>query len=523
MVNYGSGWVEVGAAFTTATFNGTVDLCSSNVPDGPILIGVYAYDYEGNRSVNVLGQRQIFKSATCTTPAPPACVPASSQVAIYTDPDYKGTCKILSIGNYTSDNLFPLQMNQVDSILAGSSVSATGYDGEYDTYYDKYDGRGETYYTSDANLADNRLRNNQITALHVMSKSIASANPLPTPVWLVNGQSPSSVDSLVVSATKADGANTFYATLVGPSGTRTLPEQKDPIWSIGSLPAGGYTLNVYAKNGSFTQSANTAFTVTSASLPAAANRTLPYTDTMEAGVNDWAASGLWQQLVTVRDSANTTVWAYNNGTDYNSSTYRGGDLTSPPITLPAGGAYLRFDYLYQTEHATAFWDQRRVQISVNGGDFKDLLQLSGDPMNYWLHSPVINLTAAEYRSQTVRIRFHFDMVDFYYPSGYLGWLVDNVSLNTTAPDLSCAESTTNDTPASASAISIGGSKSGVICSGGDLDYYAFSATAGQRLTASTNAASLGSALDSVLLLLDADGKSVLVENDDASAETQIPW
>ena len=73
-----------------------------------------------------------------------------------------------------------------------------------------------------------------------------------------------------------------------------------------------------------------------------------------------------------------------------------------------------------------------MQISVNGGDFKDLLQLSGDPMSYWLHSPVINLTGAEYRGQTVRIRFHFDMVDFYYRSGYLGWLVDNVSLNTTA-------------------------------------------------------------------------------------------
>ena len=29
VINYGSGWVEVGTAFTTATFSGTVDLCSS--------------------------------------------------------------------------------------------------------------------------------------------------------------------------------------------------------------------------------------------------------------------------------------------------------------------------------------------------------------------------------------------------------------------------------------------------------------------------------------------------------------
>ena len=51
--------------------------------------------------------------------------------------------------------------------------------------YDKYDGRGETYYTSDANLADNRLRNNQITAIHVMSKSVTSNDPVATAVWLV--------------------------------------------------------------------------------------------------------------------------------------------------------------------------------------------------------------------------------------------------------------------------------------------------------------------------------------------------
>ena len=119
-----------------------------------------------------------------------------------------------------------------------------------------------------------------------------------------------------------------------------------------------------------------------------------------------------------RDGATTTAWGYNNGTDYSTATYRGGDLTSPPFILPAGGAYLRFDYLYKIESPNPLVDQRRVQISVNGGAFTDLLQLSDDPMDFWLHSPVINLTGAQYRGQTVRIRFHFDTVDI-YGNGFL--------------------------------------------------------------------------------------------------------
>ncbi len=526
VVYNGSEWVEVGSSYTTASFNGTVDLCSANIADGPVLVGFYAYDYEGNRSTNVLGQRQIFKSATCSTPAPPACVPTSSQVALFTGVDYTGVCKKFNIGNYTSDNLYPLQMNQTVSILVGSNVTVTGYDGEYDTTYVKFDGRGETYYSSDPNLADNLLPANAITSIRVQAKSSGPLDIFTDPIGLTVGQSPTSVDSLILSAIRGnyykngDGVNTWSATLAGPGGTLTLPTQKYPIWSVGSLAAGSYTFTVTAQGSSATKQASTSFTVSEASLPAVANRSVPYLDEMEAGINDWTASGLWHQMPFQRDSATTTAWGYNNGTDYSTATYRGGDLTSPPITLPAGGAYLRFDYLYKTETANPLVDQRRVQISVNGGAFTDLLQMSDDPMDYWLHSPVINLTGAQYRGQTVRIRFHFDTVDIYGNGFFPGWLVDNVSLNTTAPDLSCAETTPNDTPATASSIAINSDQNGVICTGGDVDYYKVNASAGMRLIASVAAAANGSPLDSVLRLYDSDGRSVLVENDDVSSTLQ---
>lgn len=531
VVNFGSGWVEIGQPFSitpgkNVTFSGEADLCAANAPDGPLQIGVFAYDYEGNRSVTALGERQIFKSATCTTPAPPACVPGSNQVSLFTEVDYKGDCRTFSIGNYTEWNgtLPSLLANKIDSILVGSNVTVTGYDGDYDPTYIKFAGRGETYYTSDPNLADNKFTSNQITAIRVMAKS-SLLTPVVDPIGPVIGRSPTSVESLILSAMSgneyenADGVNTFTASLSGPAGSVELPEQKYPAWSVGNLAAGSYTFTVHAKSGTLIQHDAESFTVTSASLPAAANRSLPFLDSMEGGTNDWAASGLWSQFSTEREGSNTTVWGYSTGSGYASSTIRGGDLTSPPITLPANGAYLRFDYLYQTENRNPFWDQRRVQISVDGGAFTDILQLSDDPMNYWLHSPVIPLTGSTYSGKTIRIRFHFNTIDGIANANFVGWLVDNVSLNTTAPDLSCAEATRNDTPASASAISIGGSKNGVICSGGDLDFYAFTATAGQRLIVEVEAAVNGSALDSVLRLVDSDQKSVLVENDDASPAT----
>ncbi len=532
VVNYGSGWQEIGSGLTitpakNVTFNGDVDLCSANTPDGPIQVGVYAYDYEGNRSANVLGIRQVFKSATCTIPPPPACQPTSNQIALYTDVDYQGMCQSFGVGNYTEWNgtLSSLLANKIESILVGSNVTVTGYDGDYDPTYIKFAGRGETYYTSDANLADNKFTSNKITAIRVQSKSVLFS-PVIDPIGPDLSRSPLSTESLVLSAVigdeyeNADGANTFTGTLSGPNGTVNLPEKKYPIWSVGNLAAGSYTFTTTAKSGSLTKSTSKTFTVESASLPAAANRSLPYLDPMESGVNDWLASGLWRQFTYDRDGSSTTVWGYNQGTGYNSDTIREGDLTSPPISLPANGAYLRFDYLYQTESENPVWDQRRVQVSVNGGSFSDLLQLSDDPMNYWLHSPVINLTGSAYAGQTIRIRFHFNTIDRVANANLVGWLVDNVSLTTTPPDLTCAESSPNDTPAAATAISVESSKNGVICTGGDLDYYSFSASAGQRLVASIEAVSLGSSLDSVLKLLDSDGKSVLVENDDVSEENQ---
>jgi hypothetical protein len=55
---------------------------------------------------------------------------------------------------------------------------------------------------------------------------------------------------------------------------------------------------------------------------------------------------------------------------------------------------------------------------------------------------------------------------------------------------------------------------GLICPAGDLDFYSFQGSAGDRIGIRVTASSLGSSLDSFLSLYDSDGSSLLAENDD---------
>ncbi len=146
-------------------------------------------------------------------------------------------------------------------------------------------------------------------------------------------------------------------------------------------------------------------------LPFNNDSQLPFTYNAESGVDDWTYSGLWRWIADAWNSTNH-LWACNNADDYGDATYGGGDLTSPPIQIPAEGATLRFRYRYETESNQVYWDQRWVQISKNGGRFENLVQLSDDTMNTWLTSPAIDFRRMP--SRPLRIRFHFSTADNYY-------------------------------------------------------------------------------------------------------------
>lgn len=243
----------------------------------------------------------------------------------------------------------------------------------------------------------------------------------------------------------------------------------------------------------------------------------PFADDLESGATGWSVSGLWHLVDSGSPYPASWSWPHSfwygqdsSGT-YDTGDATSGDLTAPAIYIPASGYYLRYWYRYETEMMGDTWDKRWLQISVDGGAFNNVLQMSDDPMNTWLQSRVVDLSG--YAGHAVQIRFRFDSLDATM-NAYRGWYIDDLSIST-APPPSCADGyEPNDTPGTATYISYGQYLGGDICPGGDFDFYRFDGTAGDKVVVDMNAMIYGSSLDTYIYLLDSDGSTVLAEHDD---------
>ncbi|HZW03518.1 MAG TPA: pre-peptidase C-terminal domain-containing protein, partial [Anaerolineaceae bacterium] len=499
---------------TAKTFSANINLCQAGLDAGPITLKLRIKDGSGAEVPGTHGLRTIVSNFNC--PATPPCSPGPSEVAVFSEPDYGGVCKILGVGSYASSGAFaPMTDNNVESIKVGVLAHAILFDGA------SYAGRTESFETSDANLADNLIGANTVSSLRVQQiSSLYATWPAPPAPTLTQpsanlGRNPTSADSLVLTWSGAAGASQFQSKLTYPDGhSVSMSWRKTNSWSVGNLPAGTYTW--WVMGGSYLGSVDyerrsaippVTFTVEPGSLPAASAQPLPYSDGLNAAGGDWTASGQWRWSNGLPDGREG--YAFSNGTDYAGGA-RSGDLTSPPIQLPAGSAYFTFNYWYDSESIRPWWDQRRVQISVDGGPFTDLALLSEDPARVWLTSAPIDLTP--YAGKSVRLRFHFTALDG-ASNGFQGWMIDSLSVQAGAPETLCPDEPGNNSLATAAPLTIGGSVSGRICRGGETDYYRFSGTPGQTLEIDVDAMETGSPLDPYLYLLDEQGNLVL-ENDD---------
>jgi hypothetical protein len=525
-------WHEVGAPQTANPFNYNLDVCSAGIPIGPFNLALRVWDYEGNQTTTPLGIRHLVNAVDCPEHTDPVCLPDDYQAAIYSGINYTGSCKLLGIGNHSPSQLAPVSSNDTASVILGEYVQIRMYDG------DEWSDRRETLTNSDRNLADNPIGNDHLSSASVQPRaSTPTVTLYDTDPHGPSSIKPSAVDSITIawrsdSSTKYQ-AKIFNGALSNCDGSSPLivrdPDWAiSPTWSIGTLSWNGdptyYTLCIRGRIADKNNIQYTStwmiktFEVTKGSLTVPGIKYLPYIYDVESVTTDWTSSGLWRRTPDSWNASND-LWAGNNAdNDYGDPTYGGGDLTSPPIQIPAGGATLRFNYRYETESDQVYWDQRWVQISQNGGRFQNLVQLSDDAMNTWLTSPAIDL--ADYTNSTVRIRFHFSTADKYYNGGLEGWLVDDISV--TAPVIQgCEEASTNNTPATAETITYGEELSGTICPAGDVDYYKFKATTGDKLIALVKALQLdpSSLLDTHLTLMDQDayGNSPIDINDDMQA------
>ena len=523
ITNYDGTWREVGAGQTTTPFAFNLDMCSSGIPAGPYDLALRVYDVVGNQSLAPLGIRHLLNNASCSTPPPPlTCVPSASQIAIFSGINFSGSCKLLGIRSYPNGTfLSPVGDNQVSSILIGGpDIEAVLYDGEY------YTKRNDTLVDSSRNLSSSRIGVHTVSSISVRSRSTSPDKANLIQPHGLSGVAPISSDSLILTWEGGGGSTKYTVELytgssISGSPILTRNYTGGVTWPIGSLAPGAYTWQVQGravdktKTQYFSGFNSQTFTVGTGTLAVSGAAQVPYTDNMENGVNQWTATGLWHLGSDPLNGSNH-AWVFNNGTDYGEGQLSSGDLTSVPILLPAGsGETLRFAYYYKTETSAAFWDQRWVQISVNDSAFKNLTQLSDDVMNEWLHSPTIDLSA--YAGSTIRLRFHFDSIDGLYNSALSGWMVDDVSLNSTPPVSNCGDKTLHNTLATASTINYGDTIKGDICPSGNVDIYRIAALRGEQLVVEVDAQTLNppSKLNPMVsLFLDPDDQTVLAENDD---------
>jgi hypothetical protein len=524
-VNYGTGWQNVGPVFNAQNlFNTTWDMCASAVPDGPVTVGVWAKDNSGN-TVTAAGGVPFVKDYDCE-PAPPACTPAADEIAIFELPDYQGDCTVIPVGThlltagpagaaaYPAGGAPPAAQagTPVASVLVGADVYGSLFKDVLML------GRAQTFAADDANLSDNWSDPGDYQVAYVELRSLPPRLPLPA---FPNGQAFSEGTQLTLVWDDGGGSEAFQARLTGPSGTVTSTWVSASWWEAGSLVAGGYTWEVRARNGGGVTlwSPSAVFTVNAAaSIQSTQVITAPITEDFEGGANGWTATGYWNLLNgsgTAYSGSNAWWYGFPAG-NYAAATYSDGaantgSLTSPPIYIPAAGFYLRYWSNYQTESSAVQWDRRRVLISADGGAFEEVYPLGGELMDFWLKSPYLDLGA--YAGQVIQIRFVFETLDS-RKNGYDGWRMDLVTIDTTPPQSCAGLNEPDNSPAQATPISYGAAVSGENCPSGDLDYFVFSGTAGDVVGIRADAAAIGSALDPYIYLLDADGVSILAENDD---------
>jgi len=500
-------WQDIGSPFNTNNFSLDWDMCSVNVPDGPISVALTIRDKAQNLASGLPGLIHYSKNYSCPEPAS-ACIPAANQVTLFAGPDFQGKCVKLSAGAYnTSAQLAPVGDDNVESILVGSNVQATLFSNSH------LQGRGETFYANDVNLADNHVGANTVTSALVQTRT--TTPPAPTLIWPANNASYPSDASFSLSWESAGSAAEFQLELLfGSTQVLLTPWEKRYFWHLSPLPPGAYTWRVKARNASGqagSWSGSRTLNITQAAPPPTNSINVPFSDSMDGPSNNWSAVNWTLSSQANRDKPGSLGWKYDMGSanGYDNGSPNSGYLTSAPINIPAGGNYyLRFYYQAETESAERHWDQRWVQISANGGPYANVLQLSDDPKKYWLRSPAISL--AQYAGQIIRVRFFFSTLDNAF-NHFTGWYIDDVSV-TNDPPPACIDA--DNSPAQATLIEYGQVIHGKICPNGDLDFYRFQAVAGDQVGIRLQAKDRGSPLDTTLVLLDSDGSSIIAENDD---------
>lgn len=507
---YQDTWHAIGLPFTEAIHEFEWDLCAAGVPIGPVSLYISVEDYANNMTPPVNSLRHGLNNTDCSPP-PPACVPNSNQIALFSEPDFGGACQLFSAGDYPNGQTLGLiGTGNAAAIKVGSGVGATLYSAA------GYSDRRETFFGSDAGFSDNLIGPDELAAMRVFPRTQSPGTPaLKYPA----GSSAFTLNETISLFWQDQGGSDRYdVELSSGSDIVQTASAAVPYWQVPELPPGEYSWRVRAVNSLGMLSAwspKVNFAITDV-LTATTSYTAPYTATFDGPAVDpgWVWTASWVLSADnehVRTPPNAFVLE-----GLSAGSPASGSLTSPEIIIPQDGMSLSFYYRFQAEKFSQHWDQRWVLISVDGGPYEQLVHLGDDEPGIWLQSPVINLSA--YVGHRVRFRFYFDSLDE-LENENLTWEIDDFRVEST-PKITCpVGEEPDDAPGQAVSLVTGVPVAGVICPAGDEDYFRFDVEApGTQILFDVDAWTNASSLDAYLFLLDQDGQSVLAEVDD-----EIPY
>ena len=506
---FNDSWYEVGNEVTTLTFNMDWDMCSDQVPDGPVSLALRVWDNAGNQTLGLPGLTHIIKDYSCEQPYP-ACTPSADQIAIFDEVDYRGICQIFDFGEFANPESFSaIGDNDVESIIIGSNVLAELFGTT------EFSGRSETLVVNDSNLDDNPIGGNNLSSFKVSSRSDPPSVPqeLLTPL---SGEQYQAYPSISFAWRDSGGGTQFQVYLEGPLGDVYSPWLSNSFWNPEGVifQEGSYSWKVRASNCINVEcwSSTSTFSV-SADPSSLGSISVPFSDDLESGSSNWYSTGLWHRINDVeRSHSQSYSWYYGLTPDknYDTGTPNSGDLTLRPLSIPNSNYVLKFWYRYDTEGPGKIWDQRWIQVSTDEGSFENILQLNDDVENYWLQATV---DLSQYAGQTINVRFHFASLDNQHNNDNEGWNIDDIEIMEITPPI-CSDF--DNTPAGAKLLSFGETISGKICPTGDVDYYKFEGVAGDHIVLNIDTPTENPIedLDLIAFLIDNDGSSVLAIHDD---------
>ena len=377
-------WKPVGPLLTQTPFTTQIDLCEAGIPNGPFFLSLQLMDTAGKLSDGVPGLVQLEKKFSCPDD-PPICIPNENQIALYSEPNYHGTCVLFEIGEYARlANFQEINTNNTDSIQVGANVMAALYTDN------NWGGKKETFIDLDPDLSDNKIGSNQASSLAVTLRPNIPAPPTLDSPESPDGEPLEENDSITLTWA-AEGKDITYRTeLSGPNDwNKSLDWQTERKWEVGKLAPGEFLWTVWARNISGESQSTLTFTVQEQDLPSVTE--------MVQAEDTWDSTFIklqWKALEGENDLDHFEIQMRKDGNPWTDwGTELDANIREIQFVGKPGSTYaFRMRSVDKAGNLEAFPEKAEIKLKMPLNCTSDEFENEESPDNYWSGAAQLELS-----------------------------------------------------------------------------------------------------------------------------------